>query len=252
MRRWCTSTHTCMTHITSTCTARMIRPGSRMFMPTAMLRWCTGIRTTPTCTIGMRIDRFRTGRTRQDEHSWISVTVWTSAILGSGSLGMAHGAVLEVMHAMGLGEALVHGDRKAGKSPTTHAASGGANGNRLRGPDHAIEHLDREGDLALLGGQAASPELRTDDRLVAPDGRLRERTSAVLRRFLPGHAALHCDNLNVAIALALRISLFRARHRRCTRGDDNLGRRIGLMACHSLVDGITIIRAVRYDTRNLA
>src|SRR4051812_32450144 len=98
--------------------------------------------------------------------------------------------------------ALVHGDGKAGKSPTTHAALGGANGNRLRGPDHAIEHRDREGDFALLGGQAAGAQLRADDRFVAPDCRFRETTAAVACRLLSGHATLLGDEPDVAIAPA--------------------------------------------------
>ena len=47
--------------------------------------------------------------------------------------------------------ALVHGGVRGGTPPAS-AGSGGANGNRLGDPDHAVEHLDRDGGFALLRG----------------------------------------------------------------------------------------------------
>src|SRR3954453_8009807 len=108
--------------------------------------------------------------------------------------------------------------------------SGNANGNRLRNPDHAVEHLGGYGGFTLLGGQGAGAQLRSDDRLVSADRGLRETAPAVAGRFLPSHAPLLCDDPNVAIALALRLGVLRARHRRRTRRDDDVRWWIGLVA----------------------
>ncbi len=43
-------------------------------------------------------------------------------------------------------------------------------GDGLGGADHAVEHLDSEGDLATLGGPAAGTELGPDQVLVATRG----------------------------------------------------------------------------------
>src|ERR671917_262113 len=100
----------------------------------------------------------------------------------------------------------------------TRAVSSGAHGNRLRNPDHAVEHLSGHGGFALLSRQNAGAQLRSDDRLVAPDRGLRETAPAVAGRLLPGHAALLSDDPNVAIALAPRPGVLRARHRRARGG----------------------------------
>src|SRR3954451_19571905 len=104
--------------------------------------------------------------------------------------------------------------------PRPAGGSGNANGNRLRNPDHAVEHLSGYGDFTLLGREPAGAQLRSDDRLVSADRGLRETAPAVAGRFLPGHAALLCDDPNVAIALALRLGVLRARHRRRTWRND--------------------------------
>src|SRR3712207_3114239 len=106
--------------------------------------------------------------------------------------------------------ALVHGGRRADSSGPVRAASGDADGDRLGGPDHAVEHLDGDGGFALLGRQGAGAQLRTDEALVAPDRGLREAAAAITGRFLPGHAALLRDEPDVAVARAPRIDALRA------------------------------------------
>ena len=56
-------------------------------------------------------------------------------------------------------------------------ASGGADRDRLGSPDHAVEHLDGQGDFALLTGQRAGPQPRADGGFVSVDP-----VSAKLRR----------------------------------------------------------------------
>src|SRR3712207_102023 len=102
------------------------------------------------------------------------------------------------------------------------AGSGGADGNRLGDPEHAVEHRDRDDGLALLGRQAAGAQLRSDAALVAPDRGFGVAAPAIAGRLLPGHAALLRDELDGAIALALRVGVLRARHRRRARWDDDV------------------------------
>src|SRR3954454_3620957 len=119
--------------------------------------------------------------------------------------------------------------------PARSMVSGGANGSRLRNPDHVVEHLSRDGGFTLLGRQDAGAQLWSDDRLVAPDRGLRETAPAVACRFLPRHAALLGNRPNVVIALALHLNALPARHCRGTGRDDDVRHRIGLMASNRLV-----------------
>src|SRR3954454_24507744 len=130
--------------------------------------------------------------------------------------------------------------------------SGGAKGSRLRNPDHMVENLSRDGGFTLLSRQAAGPQLRSDNRLVAPDRGFHEAAPAVACRFLPRHAALLCNDPDVVIALALRLSAVRARHRRGTRWDDDVRYRIGLVAGNRLVHGLAVIRTIRRYGRDRA
>src|SRR4051795_1062699 len=100
--------------------------------------------------------------------------------------------------------------------------SGGTNGSGLCNPDHVVEHLSRDGGFTLLGRQDAGVQLWSDDRLVAPDRGFHETAPAIACRFLPRHTALLCNEPDVVIALALRRSALRARHRRGTRWDDDV------------------------------
>src|SRR3954469_21427413 len=90
--------------------------------------------------------------------------------------------------------------------PARSVVSGGANGSRLRNPDHVVVYLSRGGGLPLLGRQDAGTQLRSDDCLVAPDRGLRETAPAVACRLLPRHAAPLCNDPDMVIALALRRS----------------------------------------------
>jgi hypothetical protein len=60
-------------------------------------------------------------------------------------------------------------------------------------------------------------------------GRLRARSFGPTSGVAADRGGLR-DDLNLAIAPALRVGVLPARHRRCARRDDDVGRRIGLMA----------------------
>src|SRR4051794_18425125 len=130
--------------------------------------------------------------------------------------------------------------------------SGGAKGSRLRNPDHMVEHLSRDGGFTLLSRQDAGPQLRSDNRLVAPDRGFHEAAPAVACRFLPRHAALLRNDPDVAIALVLCLSALPARHRRGTGRDDNVRHWIGLVAGNRLVHWLAVIRTIRRYGRNFA
>ena len=61
------------------------------------------------------------------------------------------GERLGSIHTVMIDKALVHGGARGGTPPAS-AGSGGANGYRLGDPEHAVEHRDRDGGLALLRG----------------------------------------------------------------------------------------------------
>src|SRR3954454_15405715 len=130
--------------------------------------------------------------------------------------------------------------------------SGGAKGSRLRNPDHMVENLSRDGGFTLLSRQAAGPQLRSDNRLVAPDRGFHEAAPAVACRFLPRHAALLGNDPDVVIALALCLSALPARHRRGTRWDDDVRHRIGMVTGNRLVQGLAVMRTIRRYGRDLA
>jgi len=54
------------------------------------------------------------------------------------------------------------------------------------------------------------------------------------------------------IALALPVNRVSAQHRRCTQKDHHVSRRVVLSTCHSLVDRLAVVRAVRNEAGNLA
>ena len=138
-----------------------------------------------------------------------------------------------------------------------------ADGNGLGFADHAVEHLDSEGDLAVLGRSAAGTELGPDQVLVAahrrfgmvaypvPGGALPAdaaavghvwRTPAKPRRGLRGF-----DELDVTVARGLLIRISCVQHGIGPGWDDHLGRRPRLSGSGGLVDGIAIVGAVRGD-----
>ena len=88
-----------------------------------------------------------------------------------------------------IGGALVRRGRAVRSGPIRWA-SGDADGDGLGGADHAIEHLEREGSLGPLAGQATGAQLGADQALVSADGGFAEGSSAAPRRLLPGHPAL--------------------------------------------------------------
>src|SRR3954453_20655669 len=142
--------------------------------------------------------------------------------------------------------ALVHGCGGANSTDLAWSVvSGCANGKGLCNPDHVVERLNGDSSLASLGRQDAGVQLRSDDRLVAPDRGLYETAPAVACCFLPRHAALLGNDPDVVIALALRLSALRTRHRRGTRRNDNIRYRIGLVSDDHLVHRLPVIRTVR-------
>ena len=88
--------------------------------------------------------------------------------------------------------------------------------------------------------------------LVSTDCGFHEVASAVTSRPLPTHTALLRDKLDVLVALALRISRVRPQHRRCTRRDHHVWRRIVLFPRHCLVDRFAVVCAIRDEAGDLA
>ena len=131
-------------------------------------------------------------------------------------------------------------------------ASGGPDRDRLGGPDHAVEHRDGDGDLALLARQRASAQPRADGCLVPADAGLRQAAPPVAGRPLPGHAPLVADEPDVTIPLARRRVAGGTRHRGRTWRDDDGRRPAGLPALDGLVDGLAVVGAIGYDARDLA
>ena len=84
--------------------------------------------------------------------------------------------------------------------PDPHGSAADRDG--LGVTDHAVEHLDSEGDLAVLSGPAAGTQLGPDQVLVAARGGFSLIAQAVLGRPLPPDAALFDQKLDVTVARA--------------------------------------------------
>src|SRR5918994_5736365 len=118
-------------------------------------------------------------------------------------------------------------------------ASGGPDRDRFGGPDHAVEHPDGKGDLALLTGQGAGAQPGADGGLVSADPRLRQAALAVAGGLLPNHTTMVANELDVPVALARRRVGLGTGHRRRARRYDGGGRPLWLPALHRLVDRLT-------------
>jgi hypothetical protein len=70
--------------------------------------------------------------------------------------------------------------------------------------ERAVQRFD--GDLALLGRQAASSQPRSDQMLVSTDCCFDETASGVTGCPLPSHAALLRDKSDVFVALTLQVN----------------------------------------------
>src|SRR5918994_4750618 len=103
-------------------------------------------------------------------------------------------------------------------------ASGGPDRDRFGGPDHAVEHPDGKGDLALLTGQRAGTQPRADGCLVSADPRLRQAAATVAGGLLPSHTTMVANELDVPVTLARRRVGLGTGHRRRARRDDDAGR----------------------------
>ncbi len=88
--------------------------------------------------------------------------------------------------------------------------------------------------------------------LVSTDCCFDEAASAVTGCPLPTDAALLRDKLKVLVALALRVNRVRTQHRRCTRRDHHVWRRIMLFTRHRLVDRLAVVCTVRDEAGDLA
>ena len=107
-----------------------------------------------------------------------------------------------------------------------------SDGDGLGGADHAVEHLDSEGDLAVLSGPATGPQLGPDQVLGALHGGFCLVAQAVLGRPLPPDAApfghvrrtSRFDELDVTVARRLPIRVSCAQHGVGAAWDDHLDR----------------------------
>lgn len=117
------------------------------------------------------------------------------------------------------------------------ALSGDAPRHRHAEPGHLVERRAADPGFGFLGRQGPGAQAATDDGLVARHCRLPKRPSAVAGRFLPSHAPLIPDQLDVAVPLAGRGAGTGARRRGRAWRDDHVHRRVGLMLGHGPVDG---------------
>ena len=110
-----------------------------------------------------------------------------------------------------------------------------ADGDRLSGPGHAVEHVDRDGDPSSLAWQGPGTKLGADQMLVSAHGGLGVVAAPIAGRPLPSDAASLGHGLNVAVTRALSFRIVRAQHRRGAGGMITFG---GDWRCRSTA-GIT-------------
>ena len=104
--------------------------------------------------------------------------------------------------------------------PHPGRCSGDPDGDGLRCAEHRVQHRYGDGNLAVLGRQAAGAQLGADQVLVVRHGRLSLVPSAVTGRALPAHAATFGHKLDVAVTLALGVAVdLCAWHRRSPEWD---------------------------------
>lgn len=90
--------------------------------------------------------------------------------------------------------------------------SSASDGDGPSGSGHTVEHLDTDGDLAMLSGPAAGTELGSDQVLVASHGGFGLTAHAGLGRSLPPDAAPLGHELDVTVTLAVPIRISGAQH----------------------------------------
>src|SRR3954452_986514 len=127
------------------------------------------------------------------------------------------------------------------------ALSGDAPRHRHAEPGHAVQRRAADPGLGLLSGQRPGAKATADEGLVPGHGRFAQRPPAVTGRFLPSHAPLVPDQLDVAVPLAGRGAGIHARRRRRAWRTDHVHRWVGLALGHGPVDGLAVIRPVRDD-----
>ncbi len=114
----------------------------------------------------------------------------------------------------------------------------GSNGDRLGSSGHSIQRFDADGDLRHLSIVITGTEAVSNDRFVPAERRLDQRSTAIVGGFLPSHAAVFVDRLDMPIAFGRTVNVVRERCCPTWRNDD---RRIvpGLISAHGLIDRIT-------------
>ncbi len=134
----------------------------------------------------------------------------------------------------------------------TAALSANPHGGRFRQADHAVQHHDGDGGLALLRLHGASAQPRSDQGLIAAYCGLGEAASPVAVVALPCHAATLGDVANTPVAHRTGLRLITSDHRRGARRDDDMGHLFVLRTDDRLVHRHSIIGAVGRDGREVA
>src|SRR5438270_4758068 len=111
--------------------------------------------------------------------------------------------------------------------------------------DHAVEHLDGEGDLTSLTGKGACAELGPDQMFIPADRGLGQVAPTVTSRTLPAETAALGHELDMPIARALPIRVGCARHCGGAGWDDHVRRATGLPGGSSLINRLAVVGAVR-------
>src|SRR5215216_1207632 len=119
---------------------------------------------------------------------------------------------------------------------------------RASQPQHSVQHADSDGHLARLSPVRLEAQPVTDDALPSRDVSLHQSAPVVARGFLPSHAAVLGNGLEMLVALRRCALCGVAWHRvRAWRHHDG---RVG-MAYHDLgVDGVAVVGTVASDGRH--
>lgn len=112
---------------------------------------------------------------------------------------------------------------------------------------HAIEDGAAEGDILLLGWECACPQLPSDDRFVATDRRLDQRSFPVAGRGLPLHSAVGVDRGYMTGSLPGGIGVLPFHHIGAWRNDHRFVRTV---IGNGVIGRIAIIGAICGELTN--
>jgi len=119
----------------------------------------------------------------------------------------------------------------------------GPHRDRLGRPNHTVQRLDADRDLSSLSIVIAGAQAVSNDRFVPAERRLDQRSTAIAGRFLPGHAAMFVEYLDMPVALSQTAGILR--EPRCpSRRNDDCRIISGLIAAYGLIDRIAVVGAV--------